>query len=183
MAIRQADVHPIRRHDVRAGRRRRAWAGVGEGSSGASRAAERPRTRGRRDPRASGVMAGGSVDDGVALLPQELGDVVHRQAGLAGRAGALPAAERLDARPRAGGRAGAPVDVQDAGLDLVEEALDLGLVLGVDAGGQAVDVVVREPAAPRRASRRRATAVNGANSSSLEQAVARRAAPTTVGST
>src|SRR5689334_17081702 len=68
-----------------------------------------------------------SVDDRVALLPEELGDVVHRQAGLAGRAGALPAAERLDARPRAGGRPGPPVDVQDAGLARVEELLDLAL--------------------------------------------------------
>src|SRR5688572_16507930 len=46
-----------------------------------------------------------SVDDGVTLLAQELGHVVHRQRGLAGRTTALPAAERLDARPRAGRRA------------------------------------------------------------------------------
>ena len=87
----------------------------------------------------------GLVDDGVALLPQELGDVVHRQAGLAGRARALPAAERLDARPRSGRRAGPPVDVQDARLGRVEEALDLAGVLAVDAGRQAVDGVIREP--------------------------------------
>src|SRR4029077_14179504 len=36
------------------------------------------------------------VDDGVALLAKELGDVVHRQAGLARRAGALPTTEGLD---------------------------------------------------------------------------------------
>src|SRR6476661_3568666 len=68
-----------------------------------------------------------SVDDRVALLPQELRNVVHRQAGLAGRARALPAAERLDPRPRPGCRAGPSVDVQDAGLGRVEEALDLAL--------------------------------------------------------
>ena len=89
-------------------------------------------------------LASSLVDDGVALLAQELGDVVHRQAGLAGRAAPLPATERLDARPRAGRRAGAAVDVQDAGLDAVEEALDLGRVLAVDAGRQAVDGVVGE---------------------------------------
>ena len=81
----------------------------------------------------------------MALLAQELGHVVHREAGLAGRARALPAAERLDARPGAGRRAGPPVDVQDAGLDPVEELLDLGRVLAVDPGGQPVDAVVREP--------------------------------------
>ena len=54
----------------------------------------------------------------VALLAHELRHVVHRQAGLAGRAAALPATERLDARPRAGRRAGAAVHVQHAGLDL-----------------------------------------------------------------
>ena len=74
-----------------------------------------------------------SVDDGVALLAQELGNVVHRQARLAGRAGALPAAERLDARPRTGRRAGSAVDVQDPCLRLVEEALDLALVLADEA--------------------------------------------------
>ena len=84
------------------------------------------------------------VDDGVALLAQELRDVVHRQPGLAGRAAALPAAERLDARPRAGRRAGPPVDVEHARLDPVEELLDLGRVLAVDAGRQPVDRVVGE---------------------------------------
>src|SRR6185503_11616502 len=63
---------------------------------------------------------------------------------LAGRARALPAPERLDARPRAGGRTGAAVDVQDARLDLVQEALDLRLVLAVHARRQPVDRVVRE---------------------------------------
>src|SRR3954451_10196626 len=91
-----------------------------------------------RDPR------GPSVDDRVALLAEELPHVVHREAGLAGRARALPAAERLDARPRTGGRAGAAVDVQHARVDLLEEALDLGAILGVAACGQALRVVVRE---------------------------------------
>src|SRR4029077_5095377 len=62
-----------------------------------------------------------SVDDGLALLAHELLDVVEAAAGLARRGRALPAAERLDARPRAGRRAGAAVHVDDAGLDLVEE--------------------------------------------------------------
>src|SRR5581483_12293716 len=57
---------------------------------------------------------------------------------LAGAAARLPAAERLRPRPRAGGRPGAAVDVQHAGLGLVEEALDLGLLGAEDAGGEAV---------------------------------------------
>ena len=44
---------------------------------------------------------------------------------LAGRAAALPAAERLHTRPRAGGRAGGAVHVDDAGLDPVEKGVDL----------------------------------------------------------
>ena len=108
-------------------------------------AARRPAVRGprpRRPPPRRAASA--SVDDRVALLAHELRDVVHRQPGLAGRAAPLPATERLDARPRAGRRAGAAVDVQDAGLDAVEELLDLGLVLAVDAGRQPVDRVVGE---------------------------------------
>src|SRR3954453_17669375 len=84
------------------------------------------------------------VDDGVALLPEELPDVVHRQPGLAGRAGALPATERLDTRPRPGRRPGATGDVKDARLAGVEEPLDLALVLAVDAGRQPVHGIVRE---------------------------------------
>src|SRR5688500_7651792 len=96
-------------------------------------------------PRSIAERDAPSVDDGVALLPQELRDVVHRQAGLAGRATALPTTERLHAGPRPGRRSGAPVDVDGAGLDAVEERLHLGLVVGEDARGQAVDRVVGEP--------------------------------------
>src|ERR1035437_6487782 len=101
--------------------------------------------RAKRAPggsRARGPAA--SVDDGVALLAHELGRVVHREAGLASAAGALPAAERLDARPGPSRRAGAPVDVQDASLDLVEELGDLGGILAVDAGRQAEPALVGE---------------------------------------
>src|SRR5206468_11066388 len=47
--------------------------------------------------------------------------------------------------PCAGGRTRPAVHVQHAGLDLVEEALDLSRILGVHARGQPVDRVVREP--------------------------------------
>ncbi len=108
----------------------------------------------RTDKKEIDVCTGRLVDDGVGLLAQELGDVVHREPGLAGRAAALPATEGLDARPGAGRGAGPSVDVQDAGVDLVEEALDLALVLAVDAGRQPVDRVVGEARSPRRATRR-----------------------------
>src|SRR6476661_2103176 len=69
--------------------------------------AERTGQRSESRPGATAVVHGKElIDDGVALLAQELRDVVHRQAGLARRARALPAAERLHARPRAGRRAG-----------------------------------------------------------------------------
>jgi hypothetical protein len=72
------------------------------------------------------------VDDGAALLAHELLDVVEPEAALPGRAAALPAAERLDPRPRPGRRARAPVDVDDAGFDLVEEPGDLVVVAAED---------------------------------------------------
>src|SRR3954447_9696850 len=76
--------------------------------------------------------------DRAALLAHELLHVVGTEPALAGRAAALPPAERLDPRPRAGGRAGAPVDVDHAGLDLVEEPCDLVLVAAEDARREAV---------------------------------------------
>src|SRR5450759_1580321 len=85
-------------------------------------------------PATQRVAGAASVDDGVALLAHELDRVVHRKAGLAGAPGALPATERLDARPRTRRRAGAPVDVQHARLDLIQKLLDLGGILAVDAG-------------------------------------------------
>ena len=121
------------------GTRRRAPASAARGryEQPATAPADRQHMAATREDRISPLRRRGpgprptapSVDDGVALLAQELRDVVHRQAGLAGGAGALPAAERLDARPGAGRRAGAPVDVQDARVDLLEEPLDLGRVL------------------------------------------------------
>src|SRR5438093_8085706 len=55
-------------------------------------------------------------------------NIVQSAGVLAGGAGAFPAAERLEARPGAGGGALRPVGVGDAGLDLVEE--DVGFLLG-----------------------------------------------------
>src|SRR6185503_5567551 len=81
-------------------------------------------------------------DDGPALLAQELCDVVRPAAALARRAGGLPAAEGLDARPGARRRARPPVRVGDAGLDRVEEPRDLVRVLAEDAGGEPVLRVV-----------------------------------------
>src|SRR6185369_16397704 len=46
------------------------------------------------------------VDDGSALFPHELRDVVHGESGLPGRATALPATERLDPWPGTGRGAG-----------------------------------------------------------------------------
>src|SRR5438309_12100775 len=101
----------------------------------------------RFSPAWRGSPAGGLrrvhlVDDGLALLAHELLDVVKATARLARRGRALPATERLDTRPRPGGRSGAPVDVDDARLDLVEEAVDLGAVLRIETGGQPQDRVV-----------------------------------------
>src|SRR5262249_365402 len=73
--------------------------------------------------RSSPSPDGGSVDDRLRLLPHELLHVVQAPAALAAPAGALPAAERRDARPRAGRRTGTPVDVDHARLDLIKEAL------------------------------------------------------------
>src|SRR5215218_10119130 len=74
----------------------------------------------------------------LALLAHELLHVVVAAAGLAGRRAALPATERLDARPGSGRRARTPVHVHDPRLDGVEELGDVRLVLPVEAGGQAV---------------------------------------------
>ena len=81
-----------------------------------------------------------------------------------------------------GRRAGAAVDVGDAGLDAIEEGLDLGRVLAVDAGRQAVDGVVGEG---DRLVERVDRGDRGERREQLvaEQAVRRRQAPTTVGST
>src|SRR4029079_15407475 len=99
-----------------------------------SLAQDRARTRyadARQGPRLETL-----VDDGLRLLAHELCYVVHGESYFAGRAAALPAAECLDARPRAGRRTGSSVDVEHACLDPVHELLDLALVLAVDAGGE-----------------------------------------------
>src|SRR5262245_16222240 len=83
-----------------------------------------------------------ALDDRLALLAEVLLDVVEAAAGLAGGAGALPSAERLHAGPGAGGGAGLAVHVHHAGLDASQELVDLGPVLGVEAGRQAVLGVV-----------------------------------------
>src|SRR5688500_5025378 len=59
-------------------------------------------------------LLGRSQHPGLGLLTRELRDVVRAAPALAGRAGGLPAAERLHARPRAGGRAGLAVGVEHA---------------------------------------------------------------------
>ena len=67
--------------------------------------------------------------NGLALLPHERLHVVRPEPALARRAARLPARERLDARPGARRRPGSAVHIDDAGLDLVEEPVHLGLVL------------------------------------------------------
>ena len=59
----------------------------------------------------------------LALIERQ---VVRRGDSLAGCAGAFPAAKRLIAGPRAGGRALRPVRIGDAGFDLVEETAHFG---------------------------------------------------------
>src|SRR5690606_9077154 len=63
---------------------------------------------------------------------------------LTGRTGGLPAAKRLHARPRAGGRAGLAVRVEDSGLRAVHERLHVRLPGAEDARGQAVVGVVEQ---------------------------------------
>src|SRR5690606_12027582 len=88
----------------------------------------RPPCRPRRPRRSRGARSSIVADDRLGLLAEELLDVVRAEAALAGRAGALPAAEALDARPGTGRGARAAVHVHDAGLDGVQEPIDLVLV-------------------------------------------------------
>src|SRR5207247_10593185 len=78
------------------------------------------------------------LDHGPALPPQELRDIVRPAPTLARRARSLPAGERLRPGPGARGGAGTLVHVAHAGLDLVEEALDLLGLLREDARREAV---------------------------------------------
>src|SRR5688500_16367654 len=82
----------------------------------------------RRPTRCTRPWRRSSAHHRPALLAHELRQVVVPERALARRAARLPAAERLRARPRAGGSTRAPVDVDDAGLDAVEERVDLALV-------------------------------------------------------
>src|SRR5207248_734409 len=85
-----------------------------------------------------------SADPHAALLAHELLDVIRPAGAASGRSARFPSAERIDAGPRAGRRARTPVRVRHAGLDAVEELLDLAVVLREDAGGQPVFRSVRE---------------------------------------
>src|SRR5262245_42751049 len=85
-----------------------------------------------------------SLHDGLRLLAQVERQVVERADRLARRARALPAAERLVEGPGAGRRALRPVDVGDAGLDVVEEVAHV-LRAAVAAGGEPERALVREP--------------------------------------
>ena len=172
--------HDLRRRRVTPRRRsRRPGALPGGRLRPPRREARRPRPRGRASR--SGLRA--SVDDGVALLAHELRDVVHREGGLAGRAAALPAAERLDrpATRRSWRRPG-------------------GSRTGRRPGSRSGTCrprpgprCRRRPSAPARGRSRGSiasssestawTAVNGANSSSRNSRCDAGRPPTTVGST
>src|SRR5436190_17675539 len=77
------------------------------------------------------------------LLAQVMREVIERGDRVSRGPGALPAAERLVARPRARGRALRPVRVGHAGLDALEEPCRLVLA-AVEAGGEAERRGVRE---------------------------------------
>src|SRR3954471_2776468 len=79
-----------------------------------------------------------ALDDGAALFPHELGDVVGPAPTLSRRAGTFPAAERLCSGPGPRGGAGTLVRIAHAGFYLVEESADLGLVGRKDPRGQPV---------------------------------------------
>src|SRR5207247_4275933 len=80
----------------------------------------------------------GLPDADPALLAHELLHVVRTPRAAARRAARFPAAERIDAGPRAGRCAGPAVRVEHAGLHLIEELLDLLVVLLENPGRQAV---------------------------------------------
>src|ERR1700728_4938747 len=77
----------------------------------------------------------GLLDDGLRLLAQVLGEIVEGAVGLAGAAGALPAAKGLVPGPGAGGGALRPVRVGHARLDVLLEPGDL-IARAVEAGRQ-----------------------------------------------
>src|SRR6185295_14021998 len=92
----------------------------------------------------SGTPRASAADERPALLAHELGDIVRSARGLARRAAPLPAAERVDAGPGAGGGAGTAVDVHHPRLDAIEELLDLLVVGREQPGGETVVAAVRQ---------------------------------------
>src|SRR5690606_40038690 len=81
-------------------------------------------------------------EEGAGLLPHVLAQVLGATATGTRRARALPAAERLDVRPRARGGSCGTVDIGRPRLDPGEPLLDLLLVPGEETGGETEDRVV-----------------------------------------
>src|SRR6266540_3091682 len=102
------------------------------------RSPEAPFTPPYPRPRASRVFR-------MALLPQELRQVVMAARRLARASGHLPAAERLDPDDGAGRGARGSVRVQDARLHLREEPPEVGRLSREDARREHVVHVVRDP--------------------------------------
>src|SRR5439155_4283010 len=86
--------------------------------------------------------AASRLDDRLALLAHELGDVVGTERAFAAGAGPFPAAKRLHPGPGAGRRAAAAIAVGQARFDLAEELLLLLFVVGENAGSQTIVAVV-----------------------------------------
>src|SRR5688572_11180627 len=85
-----------------------------------------------------GDMWSSSAHDRAALLAHELLHVVEPARGLARRAARLPTPEGLEPRPGAGGGPRPAVDVEDAGLDPLQERVDLVGLAAEEPGGQTV---------------------------------------------
>src|SRR5512139_2337964 len=90
------------------------------------------------------LIRGRSLDHRAGLLAQVLRQVIERGDRLAGGARTLPAAERLVARPGAGGGALRTVGIGHAGLDVLVEPWHL-IGSAVEAGGEAHGGVVGQP--------------------------------------
>src|SRR5437016_5146445 len=86
--------------------------------------------------------AASRLDDRLALLAHELGDVVGTERAFAAGAGPFPATKRLHPGPGAGGRAAAAIAIGHARFDLAEELLLLLFVVGENAGSQTIVAVV-----------------------------------------
>src|SRR2546425_5143500 len=94
-------------------------------SGSAARRPPAPSGRAAARGSADGPASSRLRDDGPALLPHELRDVVRPAPTLATRPRSLPPGEWLRPRPGARGGARPLIRVANARLDLVEEALDL----------------------------------------------------------